>query len=151
MEPAGSREGQGKARAKMLTSFINRRLWSDWNRITGFISEHIGGLIWIYNICGINDERAWDLFYDIIFPDPVMTRHFSKFQLMWRHHRSRSSPFQEWWAAFCSYMGQMFHTTSDRMNISRWENRRAFGDQVDRSNPQTTGSGKDKRSGERFS
>jgi len=48
-------------------------------------------------------------------------------------------------------MGQMFHTTRDQMNISRWENRRAFEDQVDRSNPQTTGSGKDKRSGERFS
>jgi len=37
------------------------------------------------------------------------------------------------------------------MNNWRWDNPRAFGDQVDRSNPQTTSSGKVKRTGERFS
>jgi len=37
------------------------------------------------------------------------------------------------------------------MNNWRWDNPRAFGDQVDRSNPQTTRSGKVKRTGERFS
>jgi len=36
------------------------------------------------------------------------------------------------------------------MNNWRWDNSRAFGDPVDRSNPQTTSSGKDKRSGEHF-
>ena len=37
------------------------------------------------------------------------------------------------------------------MNIWRWDNPRAFGDEVDRSNTQTTSSGKVKRTGERFS
>jgi len=97
------------------------------------------------------DERAWDLFYDIIFLDPVMTRHFSQFQLMWPHGRSRSSPFWEWWAAFRSYTGQMFDKTCNQMNNWRWDNPCAFGDQVDRSNPQTTSLGKVKRPGERFS
>jgi len=89
--------------------------------------------------------------YDIIFLDPVTTRHFSQFQLMWPHCRSRSSPFREWWAAFRSYMGQMFDKTCDQMNNSRWDNPHAFGDQVNRSNPQTTSLGKVKQTGERFS
>jgi len=117
----------------------------------GFISEHILGLIWIYNVCGVKDERAWDLFHDIIFLDPVTTRHFYQFQLMWPHRRSRSSPFWEWWAAFRSYMGPMFDKTRDQMNNWRWDNPRDFGDQVDRSNLQTTSSGMVERTGERFS
>jgi len=134
-----------------MTSVINRRLSLDRCRIKGFISEHIRGLIRIYNVCGVKDERTWVLVYDIIFLDPVTTRHFSQFQLMWPHRRSRSSPFREWWAAFRSYMGQMFQKTRDQMNNWRWDNPRAFGDQVDRSNPQTTSSGKLKHTGEHFS
>jgi len=149
MAPKGSSKGKGKARAKMPTSVINRRLSLDRDGIKGFISEQIGGLIRIYNVRGVKDERAWDLFYDIIFLDPVTTRHFSQFQLMWPHRRSRSSPFREWRAAFRSYMGQMFDKTCDQMNNWRWDNPHAFGDQVDRSNPQTTSSGKVKRTGER--
>jgi len=153
MAPKGSRKGKGKAtaRAKMPTSVINRRLSLDRDRIKGFISEHIRGLIRIYNICGVNDERAWDLFYDIIFLDPVTTRHFSQFKRMWPHRRSRRSPFREWWAAFRSYMGQIFDKTRDQMNNWRWDNPRAFGDQVDRSNLQTTSSRMVKRTGQRFS
>jgi len=151
MAPKGSSKGKGKARAKMPTSGINRRLSLDWDRIREFISELIRELIWIYNVCGVKNERAWDLLYDIIFLDPVTTRHFSQFQLMWPHRRSRSSPFREWCAAFRSYMGQMFDKTRDQMNNWRCDNPRAFGDQVDRSNPQTTSSGKVKCTSERFS
>jgi hypothetical protein len=116
MEQKGSSKGKGKARAKMPTSVINYRLSLDWDRIKGFISEHIPGLIQIYNVCGVKEERAWDLFYDIILLDPITTRHFSQFQLMWPHHRSRSSQFREWWAAFRSYMGQMFDKTRNQKN-----------------------------------
>jgi len=151
MAPKGSSKGKGKARAKMPTSVINRRLSLERDHIKGFISEHICGLIRIYNVCGVKNERAWDLFYDMIYLDPVPTRHFSKFQLMWPHRRSRSSPFWDWWAAFRSYMGQMFDKTRDQMNNWRWDNPHAFGDQVDRSNPQTTSSGKVQLTGERFS
>ena len=119
--------------------------------MNGFISEHIRGLIRIYNVCGVKDERSWDLFYDIIFLDPVTTNHFSQFHLMWPHRRSRSSPFWEWWAEFHSYMGQMFDKTRDKMNNWRWDNPRAFGNQVHRSNPLTTSLGKVKRTGERCS
>jgi len=48
-------------------------------------------------------------------------------------------------------MGQMFDNTRDQMNNWRWDNPRAFGNQVDRTNPQTTSSGKVKRTAERFS
>jgi hypothetical protein len=153
MAPKGSRKGKGKAtaRAKMPTSVINRRLSLNRDRIKGFISEHIRGLIRIYNVCGVNDERAWDLFYDIIFLDPVTTCHFSQFQLMWPHRRSRSSPFWEWWAAFRSDMGQMIDTTCDQINDWRWATPPAFGDQVDRSNLLTTTLGKITPTGDRFS
>jgi hypothetical protein len=148
--PKGSK-GKGKARAKMPTSVINRHLSLDRDCIKGFISEHIRGLIRIYNVSGVKDERAWDLFYDMFFLDPVTTRHISQFQLMWPHRLSRSSPFWEWWAAFRSYMGQMFDKTRDQMNNCRWDNPCGLGDQVDHSNPQTTSSGKVKLTGERFS
>jgi len=153
MAPKGSSKGKGKAtdRAKMPTLLINRRQSLDRVRIKVFISEHIDGLIRIYNVCGVKDERAWDIFYDILFLDPVTTRHFSQFQLMWPHRRRRSSPFQEWLAVFRSYMGQMFGKTRDHINNWRWDNPHAFRDQVERSNPQTTSSGKVKRTGEHFS
>jgi len=151
MAPKGSSKRNGKARAKMPTSVINRRLSLHRDRINGFISEHISGLIRIYNVCSIKDERAWDLFYDIIFLYLVTTHHISQFQLMWPHRRSRSSPFRVWWAAFRSYMGQMFDKTRDQMNNWRWDNPHAFRDQVDRSNPLTTSSSKVKCTGERFS
>jgi hypothetical protein len=48
-------------------------------------------------------------------------------------------------------MGQMFDKTRDQMNNWRWDNPHAFGDQVNQSNPQTTRSGKVKRTGEHFS
>jgi len=48
-------------------------------------------------------------------------------------------------------MGQMFDKTRNQMNNWRWDNPRAFGDQVNHSNPQTTSSGKVKRTGEHFS
>jgi len=134
----------------MPTSVINRRLSLDWDRIKGFISQHICGLIRIYNVCGIMDDRACDLFYDIIFLDPVTTGHFTQFQLMWPHHRSRSSPFLEWWAAFCSYVGQIFDKTPHQMNNCRWDNPGALRDQVDSSNPQITNLGNIERTGERF-
>jgi len=45
----------------------------------------------------------------------------------------------------------MFETTSDKLNNWRWDNPYTFTDQVDDSNPQTTGSGKVKITGEHFS
>jgi len=64
----------------------------DWEREMGFILEHICGLIKIYNYCSVKEERPWDLFYDIMFLDPVTTHHISQFQLLWPHRRSRCSP-----------------------------------------------------------
>jgi hypothetical protein len=153
MAPKGSHKGMGRAtaRAKMPTSVINQRLALDRNHIKGFISEHIRGLILTYIVCGVKDEKAWDLFCDTFFLDPVTTRHFSKFQLMWTHRRISSAPFREWWAAIQSYMGQMFDQTHYQMKNWRWDNPCAFGDQVDCSNPPTTRLGMIKRTGERFS
>jgi hypothetical protein len=74
MAPKGSSKGKEKAGVQMPTSVINGRLSLDRDRVKGFISEHIRGLIRIYNVCGVKDDRAWDIFYDIIFLDPVTTR-----------------------------------------------------------------------------
>jgi len=151
MAPKGSSKGKGKVSAKMPTSVMTPHLSLNWDLIKAFISERSCALTQIYNFCSIKDERWWDLLYDIIFLDPVMTRHFSQCQLMWPHHRSRSSPFREWWAAFRSFMGQLFVKTCNKMNNWWWDNPRAFGDQVDRSNSQRTSSGKVKCTGEHFS
>jgi len=53
----------------MPTLVINRRLSLDRDHIKAYIPEHICGHIWIYNVCGVKDGRAWDLVYDIIFFD----------------------------------------------------------------------------------
>jgi len=47
-------------------------------------------------------------------------------------------------------MGQMFDNTHDQMKNWRWDNPRAFKDQVDCTNPQTTSLGKVKPTCERF-
>jgi hypothetical protein len=153
MAQKSSHKGKGKetARAKIATLVINGGLSLARDRIKGFISEAICGHIGIYNVCGMNDEMAWDLYYDIMFLDPVTTHHFSQFQLMWLHRRSRSSLFREWWAAVRSYLGQMCDTTCDQISNRRWDNPHAFGDQPNQSNPQSPSSGKLKRTGKRFS
>jgi hypothetical protein len=78
MTPKGSHKGMGKAtaRAIMPTSGTNQRRFLDQECIKGLISEQICGLIQIYNLCGVKDGRAWDIFSDIIFLDPVATFHF---------------------------------------------------------------------------
>jgi len=91
----------------MPTSVINRRWLLDRDHIQGVISEHISGPIPLYTVCDIKDERGWDLLYDMIFLDPVTTHHVSQFLLMWPQHKSRSSPFREWWHAFRPYIVQM--------------------------------------------
>ena len=48
-------------------------------------------------------------------------------------------------------MGQMFDKTRDQMNNWRCDDPHAFEDHVDCSSPQTTSSGKGKRTSERFS
>ena len=80
----GSHQEQRKAtaRAEMPTSLIHRRLLMEQNRIQRFISEDIRGLMRIYDVCGVKDERAWDLSYDIIILDPVTTRQVAQFKGM---------------------------------------------------------------------
>jgi len=82
MAPKGSSKEKGKATTKIPTLSINRQLSLDRVRIKGFISQHIRVLIRIYNFRGIKDDRAWDLFHDIIFLETVTTRHISQCQLM---------------------------------------------------------------------
>jgi len=116
MAPNGSSKGKRKARANIPTSVINKRPSLDEDRIKEFMLEYICRPIPIYNVCGVKDERAWDLIYDIICLDPLTTCYFSLLQMIWPRHKSWSSPFREWWASFRSDMGQMFDTTSDQMN-----------------------------------
>jgi hypothetical protein len=104
MAPMGSSKGKGKASAKMPTSVINQCLSLDQDCRKGFILQHLRGLIRICKVCGVNDERACDICYNIIILDPVTTSHFSQFLLMWLHHRIMSSPFLEMWAAFYLYI-----------------------------------------------
>ena len=84
----------------MPTSVINRHLSLDWDHIKGFISEDIRGIILIYNVCGIQAERAWILLYYIILLDPVTTHNFSHFQLMLPHHTCMCLFFRELSATF---------------------------------------------------
>jgi hypothetical protein len=71
MAPQGSREGQRKATARGIvpTAVINRHLSFNWESIKGRISKLIIGLIQILHVCGVKNQRAWDIFYDIIFLD----------------------------------------------------------------------------------
>jgi len=75
----GQRRSNGKARGKMPTSVIDRHLSLDRDHLQGFMLEHIPGLLRINNVCGDKEQRAWDLFYDIIFLDPVTTHYLSQF------------------------------------------------------------------------
>jgi len=61
MAPKGSSKGMGKAREKMPTLGINQRRSLDQDCIKRVISVHIGGLIQISNVCGVQDEGALGL------------------------------------------------------------------------------------------
>jgi len=74
--PKGSSKGKVKARAKMPTSIVNGRLLLDWYRIMGFMSEYLYELRRIDNVRGVNHDRAWDLFCDLILLDPVTMSKF---------------------------------------------------------------------------
>jgi len=117
----------------------------------GLCSEYLRGLIRVYNLCGIKQERAWDLLYDVIFLDPVMTRNCSQIQPGWQTSRSRCSPSREWCVAFPSYMGQKFDKTLYLMKHWRFDIPRALGNQVDCLHLQARSSGKVKHTGEHFS
>ncbi|KAF8542577.1 hypothetical protein BDD12DRAFT_876118 [Trichophaea hybrida] len=119
MVPKGSSKGQGLVRAKIPISVINRRLSLDQVHMKGFMSVYIWVHILIYNVGVVKDDRAWDLFYDIIFLDPVMTRQFSQSQLKRLQCRVRSLPFQH-----------------------RWDNPCDIGDHVNGSNTKTTSFGR---------
>jgi hypothetical protein len=153
MALTGSSNGEGKAtaRSKMPTLVINQCLSLYRDYINEYISENISGWIWMYNVCGISDNMALDLVYDIICPHPVASRHFSQFQLRWPHQTSSSIPFREGCAAFRSYMGRKFFKTHHRMKYWRWGNPHAFEHQVNRSNQKTSSSGMVKPTGEHFS
>jgi len=122
------------ARANLPTSIINWRRSLVRDHLKQFISEHIHGLIPIFNVSFCKGERAWDLFYDIIILDPVTTHHSWQFQLILLHWSRSRSHFGEWWADFGSYMGQMFDKTRHQMNNWRWDNPPALGDLVDHPN-----------------
>jgi len=108
--------------AKMPTSVIMRWLLLDWDRIQGILSAQICRLIEILNTCGITNESAWDLFYEIVFPDPVTPRHYPQSQLMWLDWRSRCSPFREWWAAFISYTwATVWHNPPPNQQLEVWQ------------------------------
>jgi len=138
ISPEGCCNDKGKPRLKRPTLYINWWLLLDPDSILGFIPEHIDGNIRIYNHCSIKVESAWNLFYIIIFCNPITTCHISMFQPLWRYGKSRSLPFWVWWTAFCWYMGQMFDKTQDQLNNWSRDNPSAFGDQIDRSNAQIT-------------
>jgi len=84
MAPKGSHQGKTNktARAKMPTSVINQHLSLDRDRMQKLILEHIRGPMRRYNAHRVKDEMACGHFYHIMFCDPVITHHFSQFQLM---------------------------------------------------------------------
>lgn len=97
------------------TDSIKERLHLD-GFIKQLIAEHIRALIRIYAIGGVKDPEALDLMYDILFIDPVTTRHFWQFQGMWKHRGSNETQYKAWWDAFMAFLRDCFDTTRRQMN-----------------------------------
>jgi hypothetical protein len=87
-----------------------------------FMAEHIRGLIWMYAIHGVKDDGAIDLMYDILFMDPVTTRHFRQFQGMWKQRASTQPRHIEWWSGFRAFLRDCFDKTRVQMNRYHKEN-----------------------------
>ncbi|KAF8539341.1 hypothetical protein BDD12DRAFT_838511 [Trichophaea hybrida] len=87
-----------------------------------FMAEHIRGLIRMYAIHGVKDDGAIDLMYDILFLDPVTTRHFAQFQGMWKHRTSNQPRHMEWWIRFRAFLRDCFDKTRVQMNRYHKEN-----------------------------
>ena len=87
-----------------------------------FMAEHIRGLIQMYAIHGVKDDGAIDLMYDILFMDPVTTRHFRQFQGMWKQRASTQPRHIEWWSGFRAFLRDCFDKTRVQMNRYHKEN-----------------------------
>jgi hypothetical protein len=87
-----------------------------------FMAEHIRGLIRMYAIHGVKDDGAIDLMYDILFLDPVTTRHFAQFQGMWKQRASTQPRHIEWWSGFRAFLRDCFDKTRVQMNRYHKEN-----------------------------
>jgi hypothetical protein len=57
------------------------------------MAEHLRALIRIYSIGGIKDGAIEQLFYEILFLDPLTTHHLGRFQGMWEHRASTAQPY----------------------------------------------------------
>jgi hypothetical protein len=68
------------------------------------MAEQLRAVICMYGIGGIKDGPIDQLFYEILFLDPLTTRHFGRFQPMWEHRNSTQPPFLKWWTQFRAFV-----------------------------------------------
>jgi hypothetical protein len=87
------------------------------------LSEHIRAMIRMYGIGGIKDGATEQLFYEILFLDPLTTRHFGRFQRMWEQHNSTAQPYLEWWTQFRAFLRDCLDKTragNNRYQLEKW-------------------------------
>jgi hypothetical protein len=67
------------------------------------MAEQVRAMIRMYGMGGVKDGATDQLFYEILFLDPLTTQHFGRFQPMWEHCTSTQPPFLEWWTQFRAF------------------------------------------------
>jgi hypothetical protein len=87
------------------------------------MAEHLRAMIRMYGIGGIKDGAIEQLFYEILFLDPLTTRHFGRFQGMWEHRASAAQPYLEWWTQFRAFVRDCLDKTrvaNNRYQLEKW-------------------------------
>jgi hypothetical protein len=87
------------------------------------MAEQLRAMIRMYGIGGIKDGAIDQLFYEILFLDPLTPRHFGRFQPMWEHRNNTQPPFLEWWTQFQAFVRDCLDKTrasNNRYQEEKW-------------------------------
>jgi hypothetical protein len=80
-------------------------------------------MIRMYGMGGVKDGATDQLLYEILFLDPLTTRHFGRFQLMWEYRTSTQPPFLKGWTQFRAFVRDCLDKTqasNNRYQEEKW-------------------------------
>jgi hypothetical protein len=87
------------------------------------LSEHLRALIRMYGIASSTDPLIDRLCYEILFLDPLMVRHFGRFQAMWGRRDSKDPTHVEWWNQLRAWIRDCIEkarAANNRMQSEMW-------------------------------
>jgi hypothetical protein len=88
------------------------------------LSEHLRAFIQMYGIASSTDPLIERLCYEILFLDPLMVRHFWRFQAIWGRRDSKDPTHVDWWNQLRAWIRdcvEKARAANIRLQCEMWE------------------------------